>query len=228
MKKLITLLIIAAAVLVGVHAFGPKTAEVALHYALSQKMDLKPEDVRVEASPGMKVLLGELDAVSVHGKAFRVGGLMFDSFDCDLQGVKFSPMDALLDQQMTLASAAHGEMSASVSSNELRNFLVEKVDGLKDVSVVFLGDTIEVSGSAKLGGLLNARAVIHGRFGMDEKKLMFIPDDVTVEGFGMKYRARGLGSAEVYDFSEFPLGIVPDSVTMHGDVLTIHGQTAAH
>lgn len=44
----------------------------------------------------------------------------------------------------------------------------------------------------------------------------------------MKYRARGLGSAEVYDFSEFPLGIVPDSVTMHGDVLTIHGQTAAH
>ena len=131
MKKLITLLIIAAAVLVGVNAFGPKTAEVALHYALSQKMDLKPEDVRVEASPGMKVL-GELDAVSVHGKAFRVGGLMFDSFDCDLQGVKFSPMDALLDQQMTLASAAHGEMSASVSSNELRNFLVEKVDGLKD------------------------------------------------------------------------------------------------
>ena len=88
MKKLITLLIITAAVLVGVNAFGPKTAEVALHYALSQKMDLKPEDVRVEASPGMKVLLGELDAVSVHGKAFRVGGLMFDSFDCDLQGVK--------------------------------------------------------------------------------------------------------------------------------------------
>lgn len=225
MKKLITLIVIAAAVLVGVNVFGPKTAEVALHYALSQNMDIKPEDVRVEASPGMKVLFGELDTVSVHGTAFRVGGLLFDRFDCDLQDVHFSPLNALLDQQMTLASAASGEMTASVRSSELQDFLIHKVDGLKDVSVGFLGDTIEVSGSAKLGGLVDAHAVIRGRFGMDNQKLMFIPDDVTVEGFGMKYSARGLGSAEVYDFSTFPLGIVPDSVTMHGDVLTIHGQT---
>lgn len=225
MKKLITVIVVAAALFIGINGFAPKVAEVALQYALSQRMDIKPEDVRVEADPGVKVLLGEIDAVRVHGADFRVGGLMFDRFDCDLQGVRFSPLQALFDQQITLASASQGEMTASVRSSELKNFLVEKVDGLKDVSVVFHGDTIEVSGSAKLGGLVDAHAVIRGRFGMDHQKLMFIPDDVTVEGFGMKYSARGLGSAEVYDFGEFPLGIVPDSVTMHGDVLTIHGQT---
>lgn len=228
MKKLFKIFVIAAAVAAGLNAFAPKAAEIALHYALIQNMDIKPEDVRVEASPGIKVLAGDIDEVGVHGRSFRVGGLMFDSFDCELQGVRFSPFESLLDQEVRLSSAEKGEMTATVRSSELRDFLIQKVDGLSDVSVAFHQDTIEVSGSAKLGGLLQARAVVRGRFGMDGAKLMFIPDDVSVEGLGVKYTTRGLGSAEVYDFGSFPLGIVPDSVTMQGDVLTIHGRASTH
>lgn len=55
---------------------------------------------------------------------------------------------------------------------------------------------------------------------------MFIPSDISVAGMGIKYNAKNLGDVEIYDFSQFPLGIQPDSVTMRDGVLTVHGQVS--
>ena len=226
MKKLIILCIMVVLIVVGANMYAPQIAEAGLYQALSGKMDIEPGDVHVNASRGLKVLKGDLDSITVHGKNFAVGDLRFESFDCDLKGIHFSPADSLMNQQLTMLHADSGEMTASIRSDDLKTFLTQKVNNLSDVSVIFSDDAVQVRGTVKLGGILTAQAIIQGSFGMNGNKLMFIPSNVIVEGMGMTFNGTRLGSTEIYDFSTFPLGIRPDSVTLHDNVLTIHGRVS--
>lgn len=226
MKKLSIILLILAALLVGADQYAPQLAAAGLYHALSTKMELQPDDVHVQASPGLKVMAGDLDAVEVHGTRFRVGGLQFDQFDCQLTGVSFSPWDSLADQKITVLRAQSGDMSASIQKDALQQFLLDKVKGLSDAEVAFDDDTVIVQGTISAGGFLTARAVIRGHFGMNGAKLMFVPSDVSVEGLGLTYSSKHIGNIEVYDFSSFPLGIVPDRVVLRDNQITIHGRVS--
>ena len=42
----------------------------------------------------------------------------------------------------------------------------------------------------------------------------------------MQVSTTKLASAEIYDFTDFPLGIQPDRVVLHDGLLTIHGQVS--
>lgn len=226
MKKLSIILLILAALLFGADQYAPQLAATGLYHALSVKMELQPDDVQVQAVPGLKVLTGDLDAVKVHGTNFRVGGLQFDQFDCRLTGVTFSPWDSLAAQKITVLRAQSGEMSASIQREALQQFLLDNVKGLSDADVAFDDDMVIVQGTVSAGGFLTARAVIRGHFGMNGTKLMFVPSDVAVEGLGLTYSSKHIGNIEVYDFSGFPLGIVPDRVMLHDNQITIHGRVS--
>lgn len=225
MKKLTILLVIIAIFFWGVNQYAPQFAAAGLYHALSSKMELQPDDVTVQASPGLKVVLGELDSIEIHGKTFRIGGLQFKRFDCQLKGVAFSPLDSLTNQTVTVLHAKSGEMTASIRREELQQFLLDKVKGLSDATIAFENDDVVVRGTISVGGgFLTARAVIRGQFGMNGTKLMFIPSDVAVEGLGITYSSKHIGNIEVYDFNGFPLGIVPDSVMLRDDRIMIHGR----
>lgn len=227
MKKLSIIVVILAALLLGVGQYAPQLAASGLYHALSLKMELQPDDVRVQSSPGLKVLLGELDAVEIHGADFRIGALKFDQLDCQLKGVEFSPLDSLLSQKVMVLRANQGEMSASIRQEELQQFLIDNVKGLSEAEVAFEDDDVVVHGTIHAGGgFLTARAVIRGRFGMNGTKLMFVPSDVTIEGLGLTYSSKNIGNVEVYDFKDFPLGIVPDRVMVRDHTITIHGRVS--
>ena len=215
MKKWMIFFVIVAALLVGANSYAPQLAEAGLCQALSATLNLHSDDVRVQASPGAKIFLGDIDAITVHANNFQAGDLTFAHFDCNLYGVHFKPLLAL-----------SGEMTASIRSEELEKFLVKKVQGLTDPQVSFEDDAVRVQGRVKLGGLVSAQADVRGHFGMKGSKLMFIPSSVTVEGMGMQISTTQMANAEIYDFAEFPLGIQPDSVTMRDGLLTIHGQVS--
>ena len=225
MKKLSILLVIFAVFFWGANQYAPQLAASGLYHALSTKMELQPDDVTVQASTGLKVLLGELDAIEIHGNTFRVGDLKFEQFDCQLQDVAFSPLDSLTSQTLTVLHAQRGEMTASIRQEELQQFLLDKVKGLSDTTISFENDDIIVRGTIRIGGgFLTAHAVIRGHFGMNGTKLMFIPSDVAIEGLGLTYSSKNIGNIEVYDFSGFPLGIVPDRVMLRDDRIIIHGR----
>lgn len=223
-KQLLAIGIVAALLVGGANTVGPTLAEEGVYQALSQKMTLRRDDVHVTASPGGEVFLGKLDTVQIHSNQFQVGDIPFESFDCVLEHVTFDPVATVANQNLTLGQADRGEMTATVRRDALEKFLLQKVDNLSDASVEFAGKTVIISGTLPVGGIFSAHAVIRGAFGMNGTKLMFIPQGVTVEGLGLKYKADNIGDAEIYDFKAFPLGIQPDSVTMDGDLLTIHGQ----
>ncbi len=226
MKKLSIILLILAALLFGADQYAPQLAAAGLYHALSVKMELQPDDVQVQAVPGLKVLAGDLDAVEVHGTNFRVGGLLFDQFNCRLTGVAFSPWDSLADQKLTVLHAQSGDMSATIQRDALQQFLLDNVKGLSDADVAFDNDNVIVQGTIRAGSFLTARAVIQGHFGMNGTKLMFVPSDVAVEGLGLTYSSKHIGNIEVYDFSGFPLGIVPDRVVLRDNQITIHGRVS--
>lgn len=226
MKKLSIILLILAALLFGADQYAPQLAAAGLYHALSVKMELQPDDVQVQAVPGLKVLAGDLDAVEVHGTNFRVGGLLFDQFNCRLTGVAFSPWDSLADQKLTVLHAQSGDMSATIQRDALQQFLLDNVKGLSDADVTFDNDNVIVQGTIRAGSFLTARAVIQGHFGMNGTKLMFVPSDVAVEGLGLTYSSKHIGNIEVYDFSGFPLGIVPDRVVLRDNQITIHGRVS--
>ena len=209
MKKWMIFFVIVAALLVGANSYAPQLAEAGLCQALSATLNLHSDDVRVQASPGAKIFLGDIDAITVHANNFQAGDLTFAHFDCNLYGVHFKPLLALADQEVRVTRAESGEMTASIRSEELEKFLVKKVQG-----------------RVKLGGLVSAQADVRGHFGMKGSKLMFIPSSVTVEGMGMQISTTQMANAEIYDFAGFPLGIQPDSVTMRDGLLTIHGQVS--
>ena len=85
MKKWIYAAVVAVVVLLGLNIAAPRLAAYGLYRGLSRHMELSPDDVRVEASPGLSVLTGRLDRVHAGGADFHVGKLRFQSFDCTLK-----------------------------------------------------------------------------------------------------------------------------------------------
>ena len=77
MKRWIIVCVLDAGFLVGANSFAPQLAEVGLSQALSAKFNLQNDDVRVQASPGAKIFLGDIDAVTVHATNFMAGDLKF-------------------------------------------------------------------------------------------------------------------------------------------------------
>lgn len=61
MKKWIYAAVVAVVVLLGLNIAAPRLAAYGLYRGLSRHMELSPDDVRVEASPGLSVLTGRLD-----------------------------------------------------------------------------------------------------------------------------------------------------------------------
>ena len=228
MKKWIYAAVVVVVVLMGLNIAAPHLAAYGLYRGLSRHMELSPDNVLVEASPGLSVLTGRLDRVHAGGADFRVGKLRFQSFDCTLEGVRFNPLTSLMDGRLQAESAEQGELLATVSQEDLSNFLKKQVKGTDQMDVAFEGDTIHVRGKARVGGFLRADADIAGRFAMEGTKLMFLPEDAAISAKGVRVNASNLARLEVYDFSDFPLHMVPDQVSLDNGLLTLHGRVSNH
>ncbi len=228
MKKWMYAAMAVAVILLGLNIAAPRLAAYGLYRGFSRHMEISPDNVLVEASPGLSVLTGRLDRVHAGGDDFRVGKLCFQSFDCTLEGVRFDPLASLMDGRLQAESAEQGELVATVSQDDLSDFIKKQVKGTEQMDVSFDGDTIHVRGKVRVGGFLRADADIAGRFAMEGNKLMFLPEDAAISAKGVRVNASNLARLEVYDFTDFPLHMVPDQVTLDNGLLTLHGRVSNH
>lgn len=225
MKKLIVVIVVTGIFCFCANSYAPQLAESGLYQALNGKMELQRSDVKVQSSPGIKILGGTLDTVEVHGNDVHFGDLALTSFDCNLQDVHFDLINAVTNRNITVLQADRGEMTASISAESIKKYLTDKVKNLSDVSVAFADDKVIVSGTLSVGGFLKAQSKLEGTFVMKGEKLVFLPSHVSMEGMGIE-RLLQVPSIDVYDFSDFPLGIRPDTVSMQNGILTIHGKVS--
>lgn len=224
MRKLLAVIFMAAGICGAAQLWGQETAEAALYHSLQGRMNVSRKDVRVVAEPGMKILIGRLDAVDIHSGAFTVGKLRFESFDCSLDRLSINPFETLLHTRLSVGRAAGGQVQAVIGARDLEEYLRARTDKIAGAVVTFEGDEVHVRGDIGLGGLISAAADVTGKFVVEGTSLKFAPSRIYVEGAGKKFGTETVGKVEIYDFDNFPFGLVPDSAAIENNRLVIHGR----
>ena len=223
MRKLLAVIFMAAGICGAAQLWGQEAAETALYHSLQGRMNVSRKDVRVVAEPGMKILIGRLDAVDIHSGAFTVGKLRFESFDCSLDRLSINPFETLLHTRLSVGRAAGGQVQAVIGARDLEEYLRARTDKIAGAVVTFEGDEVHVRGDIGLGGLISA-ADVTGKFVVEGTSLKFAPSRIYVEGAGKKFGTETVGKVEIYDFDNFPFGLVPDSAAIENNRLVIHGR----
>lgn len=224
MRKLLAVIFMAAGICGAAQLWGQEAAETALYHSLQGRMNVSRKDVRVVAEPGMKILIGRLDAVDIHSGAFTVGKLRFESFDCSLDRLSINPFETLLHTRLSVGRAAGGQVQAVIGTRDLEEYLRARTDKIAGAVVTFEGDEVHVRGDIGLGGLISAAADVTGKFVVEGTSLKFAPSRIYVEGAGKKFETETVGKVEIYDFDNFPFGLVPDSAAIENNRLVIHGR----
>jgi len=224
MRKLLAVIFMAAGICGAAQLWGQEAAETALYHSLQGRMNVSRKDVRVVADPGMKILIGRLDAVDIHSGAFTVGKLRFESFDCSLDRLSINPFETLLHTRLSVGRAAGGQVQAVIGARDLEEYLRARTDKIAGAVVTFEGDEVHVRGDIGLGGLISAAADVTGKFVVEGTSLKFAPSRIYVEGAGKKFGTETVGKVEIYDFDNFPFGLVPDSAAIENNRLVIHGR----
>ncbi len=224
MRKLLAVIFMAAGICGAAQLWGQEAAETALYHSLQGRMNVSRKDVRVVAEPGMKILIGRLDAVDIHSGAFTVGKLRFESFDCSLDRLSINPFETLLHTRLSVGRAAGGQVQAVIGARDLEEYLRARTDKIAGAVVTFEGDEVHVRGDIGLGGLISAAADVTGKFVVEGTSLKFAPSRIYVEGAGKKFETETVGKVEIYDFDNFPFGLVPDSAAIENNRLVIHGR----
>lgn len=224
MRKLLAVIFMAAGICGAAQLWGQEAAETALYHSLQGRMNVSRKDVRVVADPGMKILIGCLDAVDIHSGAFTVGKLRFESFDCSLDRLSINPFETLLHTRLSVGRAAGGQVQAVIGARDLEEYLRARTDKIAGAVVTFEGDEVHVRGDIGLGGLISAAADVTGKFVVEGTSLKFAPSRIYVEGAGKKFGTETVGKVEIYDFDNFPFGLVPDSAAIENNRLVIHGR----
>lgn len=224
MRKLLAVIFMAAGICGAAQLWGQEAAETALYHSLQGRMNVSRKDVRVVADPGMKILIGRLDAVDIHSGAFTVGKLRFESFDCSLDRLSINPFETLLHTRLSVGRAAGGQVQAVIGARDLEEYLRARTDKIAGAVVTFEGDEVHVRGDIGLGGLISAAADVTGKFVVEGTSLKFAPTRIYVEGAGKKFGTETVGKVEIYDFDNFPFGLVPDSAAIENNRLVIHGR----
>lgn len=224
MRKLLAVIFMAVGICGAAQLWGQEAAETALYHSLQGRMNVSRKDVRVVAEPGMKILIGRLDAVDIHSGAFTVGKLRFESFDCSLDRLSINPFETLLHTRLSVGRAAGGQIQAVIDARDLEEYLRARTDKIAGAVVTFEGDEVHVRGDIGLGGLISAAADVTGKFVVEGTSLKFAPSRIYVEGAGKKFGTETVGKVEIYDFDNFPFGLVPDSAAIENNRLVIHGR----
>ena len=224
MRKLLAVIFMAAGICGAAQLWGQEAAETALYHSLQGRMNVSRKDVRVVADPSMKILIGRLDAVDIHSGAFTVGKLRFESFDCSLDRLSINPFETLLHTRLSVGRAAGGQVQAVIGARDLEEYLRARTDKIAGAVVTFEGDEVHVRGDIGLGGLISAAADVTGKFVVEGTSLKFAPSRIYVEGAGKKFGTETVGKVEIYDFDNFPFGLVPDSAAIENNRLVIHGR----
>lgn len=224
MRKLLAVIFMAAGICGAAQLWGQEAAETALYHSLQGRMNVSRKDVRVVAEPGMKILIGRLDAVDIHSGAFTVGKLRFESFDCSLDRLSINPFETLLHTRLSVGRAAGGQVQAVIGARDLEEYLRARTDKIASAVVTFEGDEVHVRGDIGLGSLISAAADVTGKFVVEGTSLKFAPSRIYVEGAGKKFGTETVGKVEIYDFDNFPFGLVPDSAAIENNRLVIHGR----
>ena len=129
-------------------------------------------EVTLESTPGILLLLGQIDTLKLDAKGLRVGDLRMDRVQLTGSGVHFSSRDLFLDHRVHLISAEDLKLTGVVSEDALRNLLAKRIDKLDNIKVTIDEDGVHATAEVKIFGRM-ADVVLEGKIVEDAQALYF-------------------------------------------------------
>ena len=148
-------------------AWARATAETML-----KERGAESAEVTLQSTPGILLLLGEVDTLTADAKGVRIGELRMDRVQLSGSGVRFSAKELFLDHRVHLLSAEDLKLTGTVSENALRDLLTKRVDKLENVKVTIDEDGVHATAEVKIFGRM-ADVTLEGKIVEDTQALYF-------------------------------------------------------
>ncbi len=129
-------------------------------------------EVTLESTPGILLLLGQIDTLKIDAKGLRIGDLRMERVQLTGSGVHFSSRDLFLDHRVHLISAEDLKLTGVVSEDALRNLLAKRIDKLDNIKVTIDEDGVHATAEVKIFGRM-ADVVLEGKIVEDAQALYF-------------------------------------------------------
>ena len=149
----------------------PACASMAAQTMLKER-GAESAEVTLDSAPGILLLLGQIDAVTVDAKGLRIGDLRMERVQLTGSGVRFSSRELFFDHRVHLISAKELKLTGAVSEDALRNLLAKRIDKLDNIKVTIDEDGVHATAEVKIFGRM-ADVVLEGRVVEDAQALYF-------------------------------------------------------
>ena len=181
MKKVAIVLSILLIVVVIAEVSAPRLIARGLELGLRRTLGSDVE-IRLDAYPSLRLLLGQFEELSVVARGVDLGGLKAEEYALAAEQVTVNLRELLARRELRFVNQGRLTVQVTVAEGELSNFLRDRLPALKDWRVqVNAGNAVAI-GKIPLPNIdLDVR--VHGKFqALGKDKIAFVPERVEVQG----------------------------------------------
>jgi len=160
---------------------APRLIARGLELGLRQTLGTDVE-IRLDAYPSLRLLLGHFEKLSVVARGANLGGLEAEEYTLAAEQVTVNLRELLARRELKFVNQGRLTVQVTVAEGELSNFLRDKLPVLKDWRVQIN------AGNAVAVGKIPLRAIeldvrVHGKFqALGKEKIAFVTERVEVQG----------------------------------------------
>lgn len=181
MKKAAIVLSVLLILVVIAEVSAPRLIARGLELGLRQTLGADVE-IRLDAYPSLRLLLGHFEKISVVARSVNLGGLEAEEYTLAAEQVTVNLRELLARREIKFVNQGRLIVQITVAEGELSNFLRDKIPVLKDWRVQISAGNAVAIGKIPLQAIeLDVR--VHGKFqALGKEKIAFVTERVEVQG----------------------------------------------
>ena len=216
MKKFLLFIVFLIIIcLVGAQFVVPKYMESLVESEIDTSLQPSSQTVVIESTPAFKLVYGQADRVAGTLENVKLGKLNFSSFHYEANNIVINPISLIASHEVDVLSLGPSYVEGVVLEDDLKNFLLQNTEGLRDANVRINNDHITLTGTVNIMGSLKGQASLEGSLQLKDNVLSFAPSRFTVSGLTIAgITSQQLQPISIYDFNNFPVPVKAESVTV--------------
>ena len=218
LKTILFVLILGGIVIGGSSFLLPTLVSHEVESRLESALHPETQSMRVESSPGFKLVLGEIDSFRGSLDGVTLGKLKVQRLTFDLRQIQIEPKELFFDQQLRFTSFGQGHIEGVIHQDDLKRYIEQHLSnsstkGLSIETVEISGRGVVMSGRIDVGGFLSGKVTIQGRLEIEGNTLQFATEKLSIGGASLNRLSSGVvKSIPLYDFGKFPIPVQLDRV----------------
>lgn len=226
MKKVIVVLSVLVVLVVIAEISAPRLIARGLELGLRRTLGSDVE-VRLDAYPSLRLLLGQFDHLTVVARGVDLGGLTAEEYALAAEQMTVNLRQLLARRELRFVNQGRLTVQVTITEGELSNFLRGRLPALQDWRVqINEGSVIAVGKIPLVHTDVDVR--IHGKFqALGKEKIAFVPERAEVQGIELPAALLQvlMQQAEVYiDLEAAPMPLELIDVKMEPGKLVVRAK----